>query len=154
MRENKTRLGLSLGILTKKYFGVLTKELERLDIERYFFVLVIIKEDKVECTQQYLADTLQVDKVAMVKIMEYLSEKKYIKRRRNPEDRREIHVQLTAKGNKKMEQIYKAIDKTNKEATARLSEKQKRNFFQTLDIINQNLCGVPSKKMILEIKKS
>jgi len=119
-----------------------------------FFVLVVIKENKAASTQQYLANTLQIDKVAMVKIMEYLSEKGYVKRTRNLKDRREIHVQLTAKGNKKMEQIYKAIHKTNKEATAGLSEKQKSNFIKILDVINHNLCGIPAKKMILEIKKS
>ena len=153
MRENEAHLGLSFGILTKKYFGALTKELEHLDIERYFFVLVTIKETTVACTQQYLADTLQVDKVAMVKIMEYLSGKKYIKRARNPEDKREIHVHLTAKGDRRMEEIYRGIHKVNKEATVGLSEKQKDNFFKILNLINGNLSGAPSKKIVLEIKK-
>jgi len=39
MQESKVRLGLNIAILTKKYFGVLTKELEHLDIERYFFCI-------------------------------------------------------------------------------------------------------------------
>jgi DNA-binding MarR family transcriptional regulator len=154
MKDKELRLGLCLAILTKKYFGVLSKKLEHLDIERYFFVLVIIKEDKASCTQQYIADALQVDKVAMVKIIDYLSKKGYILRERNPKDRREIHIRLTDKGNKKIEVIYSAIDKTNKEATFGIPKKQKDEFFKAMGIINRNLCGAPSKKMILEVKKS
>jgi len=147
-------LGLYFGMLTKRYFGVLTKKLEGLDIERHFFLLIMINENKAKCTQQYLADTLLIDKVAMVKNLDYLSGKGYVVRETNPKDRRETHVTLTTKAKKGMKLIYAAIEKTNKEAASGLTEKQQDEFFKAMEVINRNLSLAPSKKMILEMKKA
>lgn len=141
-------------MLTKRYFGVLTKKMEGLDIDRHFFLLIMIDESKEKCTQQYLADTLLVDKVAMVKNLDYLSEKGYIVRATNPKDRRETHVTLTAKAKKAMKIIYSNIDKTNKEAASGLTKKQKEEFFKALEVMNLNLSHSPSRKMVLEMKKA
>jgi len=154
MKEREHYLGLYFGMLTKRYFGVLTKKLEGLDIDRHFFLLIMIDENKEKCTQQYLADTLLVDKVAMVKNLDYLSEKGYIVRETNPKDRRETHVNLTAKAKKAMKLIYAAIEKTNKEATSGLTEKEVKEFFKAMETTNRNLSLAPSKKMVLEMKKA
>ena len=153
MKGREHYLGLYFGMLTKRYFGVLAKKLEGLDIERHFFLLIMINESKVKCTQQYLADTLLVDKVAMVNNLDYLSERGYIVRETNPKDRRETHVTLTAKAKKAMKLIYAAIEKTNKEAASGLKGKQQEEFFKALDVMNNNLSLAPSKRMVLEMKK-
>jgi MarR family transcriptional regulator, transcriptional regulator for hemolysin len=154
MKEREHYLGLYFGMLTKRYFGVLTKKLEGLDIDRHFFLLIMIDESKEKCTQQYLADTLLIDKVAMVKNLDYLSEKGYIVRETNLKDRRETHVNLTAKAKKTLKLIYVAIEKTNKEAASGLTEKEVKEFFKALETVNRNLSLAPSKRMVLEMKKA
>ncbi len=154
MKEKENRLGLYFGILTKRYFGVLIKKLEGLDIERHFFILLTIHESKTRCTQQYLADTMLVDKVAMVKNIDYLSKKGYVVREENPNNRRETHILLTPKAKKAIGLIYIGIEKTNKDATAGLTRKQIEELLKTLEIINVNLLHTPSKKMVLEMKKA
>jgi DNA-binding MarR family transcriptional regulator len=154
MKGREHYLGLYFAMLTKRYFGVLTKKLEGLDIERHFFLLILINESEVKCTQQYLADKLLIDKVAMVKNLDYLAEKGYIVRETNPKDRRETHVILTVKAKKAMKLIYAGIEKINKEATSGLTKKQQDDFFKAMEVVHTNLSHFPSKKMVLEVKKA
>ena len=88
-------LGRSLAILAKTYYGALTKRLEHLEIERYYSILILIENHGAACTQQFICDELRMDKVSMVRIVDYLIEKKYVKKVVNPKDRREHFIQLT-----------------------------------------------------------
>jgi DNA-binding MarR family transcriptional regulator len=154
MKEREHRLGRQFGLLTKLYFGVINKRLEKLDIDRSFFVLITINESNANCTQQYIADTLQVDKVSMVKTLDYLSEMGYTVRQRNKTDRRKINVRLTAKAKKNMKLIYDTLEETYKDATSGLTKEQKEEFFAAIEIIARNLNRMPSKKITLRVKSA
>ena len=106
-------LGRSLALLAKTYFGALTKRLEHLEVERYYSILILIEDADKGCTQQFICDHLKIDKVSMVRILDYLTQKKYVKKVQNPEDRREYFVQLTPKAKKVMPEIHAAIDGLN-----------------------------------------
>jgi MarR family transcriptional regulator for hemolysin len=86
-----------LAILAKTYFGALTKRLEHLEIERYYSILILIENHGADCTQQFICDELKMDKVSMVRIVDYLVEKKYVKKVVNPKDRREHLFNLQKK---------------------------------------------------------
>ena len=52
-------LGRSLAILAKTYYGALTKQLEHLEIERYYSILILIENHGADCTQQFICDELK-----------------------------------------------------------------------------------------------
>jgi MarR family transcriptional regulator for hemolysin len=146
-------LGRRFSILTRLYYGALTKKLERLDIDRHFSILILLDTSDKECSQQYISDVMKTDKVSMVRIVDYLTGKGYIKRVLNPNDRREHHIRLTEKAKKIMPKIHKAVNELNRTATKGLSSKQVKNFNESLYILSSNLMDQPAHKVTVNFKK-
>ena len=147
-------LGRRFGMLVQLYFGALTKKLEKLDIERHYSILILLESSKGNCSQQYISDFLKVDKVSMVRMIDYLTKKGYIKRLVNPDDRREHHIVLTNKAYKMLPAIHKAIDELNAAATKGLSPEQVKFFYKSLDLLTNNLAEQPVHAVVVNFKKS
>ena len=100
----KTNIEIPIGtqtlIMSKLYYGVLSKSLESLDTERYFSILLYIQNNNGCCCQQNICDSLVIAKTAMVKILDVLSKAGFIERKTNPKDRREYFISLSEKGKK------------------------------------------------------
>lgn len=94
-------------MVTKPYWGSLVLKLEPIGIDKNFSVLILI-EQKTDCTQQFISDTLQIDKVSMVKIIDGFVKKQIVKRIQNLKDRREYFIELTPKGKKILPKIHAA----------------------------------------------
>jgi DNA-binding MarR family transcriptional regulator len=95
-------------ILSKYYYGALTKMLEGLDLDRYFSILYFLAENN-GCSQQFICNHLAIDKTAMVKIIDFLIRSGYIKRSVNPSDRREHFILLTGKGKRESKMVVGAF---------------------------------------------
>lgn len=134
-------IGKQLSILSKLYSGPLKRKLGHLEIERYFSVLILIENFGNKCTQQYLANCLEVDKAAMVGIIDYLVDKKYIKRVMNPNDRREYWVHLTEKAEKNMSEINQVVQSMNAAVTKNFSKAELKFFYEIIEKIHINLSG-------------
>ena len=100
-------VGTKALILSKLYYGVLSKNLESLDIERYYSVLHYLHYHN-GASQQSICNKLAIDKTAMVKVIDYLIKADYVERKVNPADRREHFVTLSKKGIKQTELVVKA----------------------------------------------
>ena len=146
-------LGRTVTKVTKKYFGALSKKLEHLGIDRHFSPLVVIDKTKEKCTQQYLSDLLNIDKVAMVRILDYLVKRGMIIRAVNPSDRREHILQLTPKAKKIMPQIHSGIAEMNQTAFKGLTKNEQELFHTLLETILKNLGSLPANKVDIKIKK-
>jgi DNA-binding MarR family transcriptional regulator len=147
-------LGRSLAILAKTYYGALTKRLEHLEIERYYSILILIEVHGNECTQQFICDALKMDKVSMVRIVDYLIEKKYVKKVVNPKDRREHFIQLSKKAVDILPAIHQAIDEVNSEALRGISKEKQKELYAHLNSIQENLAYLPSEKIYINYKKA
>lgn len=147
-------VGRRFAILTKMYFGALTKRLEHLEIERHYSILLLIEKSPDKCTQQYISNMLKIDKASMVRIIDYFVKKKYLKRTVNPNDRREHWMELTGKALKIMPEIHKGISDINKYVVAGLSAKEVKNFHSTIDKVFENLSKAPSDRIIVNYKKA
>lgn len=90
----------------------------------------------------------------MVRAIDYLSDKGYLERVKNPDDRREFFLELTEKGKKKLPQIIDAIEELNSAAVKGLNKKQTEEFYSTLCLISKNLGSEPADEIILNLKKS
>ncbi len=146
-------LGKAMAAITKNYYGALSKRMEHLGIDRHFTTLVVINATNEKCTQQYLSDFLNCDKVTMVRILDYLVEKKMIIRVMNVNDRRERIIQLTDKAKKLMPKISKEIDEMNKIALETFTEKEQALFKKFIDMTILNLKNLPVNNVDIKIKK-
>lgn len=141
-------LGKLCSMVTKPYFGALLLKTEPLGIEKNFSVLILI-EQKQNCTQQLISDTLQIDKVSMVKVIDGFSRDGLVERIQNPKDRREYFIELTAKGRKIMPKIHKAIKELNGVAFKGVSSKEQKVFYKTLSKVAENVKDLPSAHIIV-----
>ena len=152
--EERLSVGRHLAQLTKLYAGVISKKLEHLDIERYFHVLLTIDKSENKITQQEVANQLELDKVTMVKMVDYLAQKGYLNREQNPNDRREYHLCLTEKAQQVIPEIKEAFQDIHKAATNGLTKNQIDEFYKVVERIDKNLRKLPNNKVNIRIKKS
>jgi DNA-binding MarR family transcriptional regulator len=146
--------GRSLAILAKTYFGALTKRLGQHEIERYYSILIFLDKSDKACTQQLLCDQLKIDKVSMVRIVDYLIKKDFVHKLQNQDDRREYFIKLTPKAKQIIPELYLAINDVNKAAMKGLSKEEQKIFNQQLMLIQQNLDALPFEKIYINYKTS
>ena len=147
-------LGKLMGGILKKYFGALSKKMEHLGVDRHFSTLVAIDHAEQKCTQQYLSDLLNFDKVSMVRMLDYLVAKKMITRAVNPEDRREHIIQLTPKATKIMPSIHNGIKEMNATAFKGIKTHDKELFYGCMAIILKNIENLPVNQVDIKLKKN
>lgn len=146
-------VGTQALILSKLYYGVLSKNLESLDIERYFSVLYFLYYNN-GCNQQFICNHMAVDKTAMVKVMNYLIKTGYIERKDNPKDKREHFIYLTKKGENNTNEIVKAFDAIDKAMFSELTDKEQKEFLKTLAKLSDKLGQLPSNDLFFNYKIS
>lgn len=144
-------IGTQALILSKLYYGVVVKNLENLDIERYFSVLYFLMNNN-GCCQQTICNNMAIDKTAMVKVMNYLIKKGYVERRKNPDDKREQFIFLTKKGEKKTEKITKSFQSLDASMFADISQKKRTEFLNTMSKLSANLKAMPSNDLFFNYK--
>ena len=146
-------LGKLCAMITKPYFGALILKMEHLGIEKHFSVLILL-EKKQNCTQQFISDTLQIDKVSMVKVIDGLAKKGLAKRVQNPKDRREYFIELTPKAHKILPEIHKGINELNETAFKGFNLKERKKFFESLVKVYHNIEHLPFSHIILNYQKA
>jgi MarR family transcriptional regulator, transcriptional regulator for hemolysin len=140
MNENLIQpLGRMLSHAGRTYLHLLNSRLDYLDIERYYYALLLIGEGENKLTQNKLAAQLETDKVSVVRIIDYLSDKGYVEREKSSSDRRKYCLTLTAKGSKAIPGIKKSIEELNNKALEGLSASEKTTFYNSLLTIKTNL---------------
>jgi MarR family transcriptional regulator for hemolysin len=145
-------LGRHFAMLTKMYFGALTKRLEHLEIDRHYSILILVEKNPEKCTQQFISNELKIDKASMVRIVDYMVKKDFLKRTINPSDRREHRMELTAKAKKFMPVIHKEISNLNSAATKGLNNNQVKEFYSAISKVSVNLTKEPAKRVIVNYK--
>ncbi|MCD6020093.1 MAG: hypothetical protein K0S53_3214 [Bacteroidetes bacterium] len=146
-------VGTKALIMSKRYYGVLSKCLEDLEVERYYSVLYFLAEND-GCTQQHICNNLAVDKTAMVKVIDYLIKAGYIDRNVNPDDRREHFIVLTKKGTKHTEEIVGAFKSIDDKIFADISKTEKDIFIKVLCRLTSNLEILPANDLFFNYKKT
>lgn len=138
-------------LVSKLYYGVLTKTLDKLEIDRYFAVLMFLKHNK-SCCQQVVCDSLLIDKTAMVKVLDYLTKAGLIERKTNPKDRREHFIVLSKKGEKQTNEIIKAVSRIEQKAFDNVSKSDELIFKKVLQTIGTNLKEIPANELMFNYK--
>ena len=145
-------LGTTMAMITKQYFGVLTKKLESTKIDRYYSILLAIHHSGINANQQCIADKLMIDKASMVRILDYLLKLELITKEINPENRREYQLSLTPKSIKLIPEIEAAITSLHKQLLKGLNNDEKLLFYSILEKMMLGLNSLPSNNYSVEIK--
>ncbi|MFP4473389.1 MAG: MarR family winged helix-turn-helix transcriptional regulator [Candidatus Omnitrophota bacterium] len=82
-----------------------------------------------------LANSLQVSAPTITGVISRLEREKYVQRTPDPEDRRAVHVQLTAKGRSTVRRIRRIAQKRWAEILSHVSEKEAEAFVKNLKMI-------------------
>ncbi|KAB2814544.1 MarR family winged helix-turn-helix transcriptional regulator [Phaeocystidibacter luteus] len=116
--------------LSKEYVAQVTDRLQHLDIERHYYALYLLDRAESTLTQSELSELLEVDKVAVVRLVDYLTEAGYVKRKVDDHDRRKQHVILQPKAEEVLPEIREAFSKANENLLEVLNEKDKKDFLR------------------------
>lgn len=146
-------LGRLFGKFTKQYIGFITKKLDTLPIERYYYVLLLISKAEPALTQKDLTEILDNDKSSTVRLLDYLQDHGMIERSRNPNDRREHFLALTSKAEKYIPEIEKAFNNLNEKALQGISDSEKESFYKILGKMISNLSQEPIDNIFLDFNK-
>lgn len=139
VKYSQQPFGRFLSGIGRSMLSILAERLNELDIERNFYALILIEEGNGKLTQQELADLLETDKVSVVRIIDYLSDKGYVIRQRTLADKRKHGLALTEKAQNELPRIKQVISEVIQMAFKGVSSKKKDELYQTLQIIKNNL---------------
>jgi DNA-binding MarR family transcriptional regulator len=87
-------------------------------------------------SQQAIGERLRIDRTTMVALIDDLERAGYVKRERNPNDRRAYVLTLTAMGRKAQARAEKAIDSDAEQFFGRLSESERQQLHRLLRRLN------------------
>jgi MarR family transcriptional regulator for hemolysin len=149
----KLPVGTRALIMSKLYYGVLSRSLEDLDIERYYSVLHFLSANN-GCSQQCICNHLAIDKTAMVKVIDTLVEGGYISKKVNPKDRREHFITLTKKGLRYTDKIVRSFQAIDDEIFAGVSDRDKAVFNRVLGSMSSRLKALPYNDLFFNYKKT
>ena len=108
--------------LTVKHFGVMT--FLRYETEP--------KGERGSLSQQAIGELLRIDRTTMVALIDDLEQKGYVKRERNPDDRRAYVITLTAAGRRAQARAEDAVDANALQFFGRLSEAERAELHRLL----------------------
>lgn len=128
--------------VSKKYLSALSKMVAQLSIDRYHYVLILLDSHDENLTQKALAEILNIDKSYMATILDYLEEKGFVIREKNPNDRREQLIKLTKLAQVSIPVIKEAIKKLNERAFHNICQSNKQLFNEVLSTIQENLIDI------------
>jgi DNA-binding MarR family transcriptional regulator len=129
----------------RMFLTILNIYLAHIDIDRFYYPILLIDASNGDLTQQELAGKLGCDKVQVVRIVDYLTEKGYVIRVKNTRDRRKYGLEITEKAKYCIPDIEKAIQKANALVLNNLSGKKIDDLYSTLKIIEKNLSSFKSQ---------
>lgn len=132
-------LGRIMDEMGKKFLELLNQKLSHLDIDRSYYPLLLIEQGNGQLTQNDLARKLKCDKVQVVRIINYLSEKGYVERETQTSDRRKYGLQVTTKAQNQIPDIYLAVKEIHELAFTNISEVERLLFLELIEKIHQNL---------------
>lgn len=132
-------MGYWFSVAGRQYFEALLQRVKHLDIERWFYVLVVIDHGKGRLSQQDLADALRMDKVTMTRAIDHLSERGYVERCDCAGDRRKHLLKLTPKARPVLRDLRKAYAELNDRALMGLTSAERERFLLQLHLVVSNM---------------
>lgn len=101
-------------LISEVYLSTISTLMKPHGLERYFVAIMYLNEHSESITQKDLGQALRRDKVFIMRLVDALSEKGFVERKQDCNDRRCQLLELTAKGKALVPLIQDAVAQTNK----------------------------------------
>lgn len=130
-----------LSFLLKQAFALMDeateRELAQLSVNGREFAVLTLVDAEGAASQQRLAARIGVDRTTMVALIDALEEKRLVRRRRDPSDRRAYIVEATPAGRKTLQEALKAVKLAEQQALASLTATESAALKRTLQRLAQ-----------------
>jgi DNA-binding MarR family transcriptional regulator len=125
-----------LGVVVK---GRAFEEFERAGFSPYHYSVLALLEEGPRTTQAEIADTLEVDRGTLVKLLDFLEERGMIGRQRDPNDRRRHFVSLTDAGRRQLTTFREIVARLDDEFLVPLDENDRAELLAMLQKLASHL---------------
>ena len=136
----KKPLGYILGQTKRVYSNKLVAKFKENNVELSLdlFIILFHIDLNEEITQQQLADHLQKDKSIIMRQIKILTDKEYVARSWNKQDKREKNLVLTKSGHEILALIKSLAVNVSEELLSGVNEEDKNAFERVIDVIVKN----------------
>ncbi|HSO88143.1 MAG TPA: MarR family transcriptional regulator [Draconibacterium sp.] len=133
-------LGYILGQIKRVYSNKLMARFKENNVELSLDLYIILFHIEIneEITQQLLADYLQKDKSFIMRQINSLTDKKYVVRTWNRQDKRKKNLVLTKSGYEKLSVMKTLARNVSDELLSGVNDEDQRAFQRVIDIILRN----------------
>ena len=97
---------------------------------RHVGVMLVLEATERPVSQQEISAVLALDPARMVTIVDQLEERRYVERKRNPDDRRRYMVTLRPAGRRALERAMKVVDQAEADFFEPLGESEREQLGQ------------------------
>jgi MarR family transcriptional regulator, lower aerobic nicotinate degradation pathway regulator len=126
------RVGFLLTMVRGGTLAICTEALAPLDLHVKQFGMLLVLASEGPHSQQFLSEWTRMDRTTMVALVDSLEERGYVRRERNPEDRRAYLVTITPEGRRVLRRAQTAMAKAEGRVLASLD---KGETAQLLDLL-------------------
>lgn len=133
------RLGAVLAWAAEDAQEVADRALEPLGLNvKHFGVMTFLRHEpepdpeRGSLSQQAIGERLRIDRTTMVALIDELERAGYVKRERNPDDRRAYVISLTAAGRRTHARAEKAVDEHALQFFGQISEPERQELHRLL----------------------
>jgi DNA-binding MarR family transcriptional regulator len=114
-------VGFLLTMVRGGAYAICSEALSPLDLHVKQFGMLLVLATEGAHSQQFLSEWTRMDRTTMVALVDSLEERGYVRRVRNPEDRRAYLVTITPEGRRALRRAEAAMAKAESQVLASLS---------------------------------
>ena len=145
MVETQTSQTNTIGYLLQHLSATLAKQsdqilMERLGIGFSQFKIMRIVQSEPQATQRQIADKLGQTEASISRQVKLLDERGLIVTAISPENKREHHTSLTAKGVRLVDEVFRVLRETYDPMFDDLGPKRQKQLLETLSLMHGHLC--------------
>jgi MarR family transcriptional regulator, lower aerobic nicotinate degradation pathway regulator len=138
------RVGFLLAMTKGGAENIVSKALEEIGIYPRQYGLMLVLASEGPLSQGELAEWVRTDRTTMVALVDGLEERGYVRRERNPADRRAYHLQLTGQGKRAITRGKTLMRRAEKQLLSALTERERSQLIELLGKVATDVGQPPS----------
>jgi DNA-binding MarR family transcriptional regulator len=126
------RVGFLLTMVRGGTLAICTEALAPMDLHVKQFGMLLVLATEGPHSQQYLSEWTRMDRTTMVALVDSLEERGYVRRERNPEDRRAYLVTISPEGRRALRRAQTAMAKAESRVLDSLNKSETKQLLELL----------------------
>lgn len=136
--------------VSEVYLSTLSSIMKPHGLERCFVPLLYLADNSGKATQKDMGEALRRDKVSVLRMVDYLSERGLVERTQDIKDRRCQILAVTEKALQLVPLIKQGIEETNNLILKGFTKEERIFFMHGMDKIYANIEELPKPKFLVQ----